>query len=112
MKYTKSIILGIIYGSINGVLIILSSLGGVPDTRIQWYSIYTYLFFPYYLTSNILFSAPIQNLLDFSTTIFGYSGMSGLLLNLILAFVMVGIPISIGIMTALIIGHAMKIISK
>jgi len=92
---------GAVWGFVNGVFLILSSLGGVPNTTVQFNSIYTYIFLPYYIVSNILFTTVAQDLLSLLLKVVGATGAGGLLLNIAAVLVLILIPTVIG---AIIIG--------
>jgi hypothetical protein len=88
--------IGGIWGFVNGLFLILSFLGGVPNTTIQLNSIYTYIFLPYYILSNILFTTFFQNTIFPILKIAGTNGSGGLLSNIVFVIVMIAVSTLIG----------------
>src|SRR5665811_1208454 len=87
---------GGIWGFVNGLFLILSFLGGVPNTTIHLNSIVTYIFLPYYIVSNILFTTFVQETLFPILKIAGTNGAGGLLSNIVFVIVMIAVSTLIG----------------
>jgi hypothetical protein len=66
-----------------------SSLGGVPNTTFHLNSITTYIFLPYYIVSNILFTTVVQEILSSILKVVGTTGAGGILLNIVAVLVMI-----------------------
>ena len=98
---------GAVWGFVNGLFLILSSLGGVPNTTFHLNSIYTYIFLPYYIVINILFNTVVQEILSSILNVVGTNGAGGLLLNIAAVLVLLLIPTLIG---AIIIGGIVMLI--
>jgi hypothetical protein len=107
MKYSAKV--GGIWGFVNGLFLILSFLGGVPNTTIQLNSIYTYIFLPYYIVSNILFTTFFQDTIFPILKIAGTNGAGGLLSNIIFVIVMIAFSTLIG---AIIISGIAMLVDK
>jgi hypothetical protein len=109
-KFVKSsTIVGGIWGFVNGIFLVLSFLGGIPNTALQLNSIYTYVFLPYYITSNIFFTKVMQEILSSIIKIVGTNGVAGLLLNILFILVMIAVPTLIGV---IIIGGIATMVDK
>jgi hypothetical protein len=96
---------GVIWGFVNGIFLVFSFLGGLPNTALQLNSIYTYVFLPYYITSNIFYNTAFQEIVSSIVKVTG----SGVLLNLLFIFFVIAIPTLIG---ALIIGCIAALVNK
>jgi hypothetical protein len=92
---------GGVWGFVNGLFLILSSLGGVANTTFHFNSIYTYIFLPYYIVSNIIFTTVVQEILSSILNVVGTNVAGGMLLNIIAVLFLVLIPTLIG---AIVIG--------
>ena len=92
---------GGVWGFVNGLFLIFSSLGGVPNTTFHLNSITTYIFLPYYIVSNILFTTVVQDILSSILKVVGTNVAGGLLLNIGAVLVLILIPTLIG---AIVIG--------
>jgi hypothetical protein len=93
-----SAIVGGVWGFVNGLFLIFSSIGGVPNTTFHLNSIITYIFLPYYVVSNILFSTVVQEILFSILKVVGTNVAGGMLLNIVAVLVMIIIPTLIGAM--------------
>lgn len=100
---------GGIWGFVNGLFLILSFLGGVPNTTIHLNSIVTYIFLPYYIVSNILFTTFVQETLFPILKIAGTNGAGGLLSNIVFVIVMIAVSTLIG---AIIISSIAMLVDK
>jgi hypothetical protein len=109
-KFVKtSVIVGGVWGFVNGLFLILSFLGGVPNTTIHLNSIITYIFLPYYIVSNILFTTFVQEILFSILKVVGTNVASGVLLNIVAVLVMIAVSTLIG---AIIIGGIATLMDK
>jgi len=88
---------GGIWGFVNGLFLILSFLGGVPNTTIHLNSIFTYIFLPYYIVSNILFTAFVQEISLSILKVVGTNGAGGLLSNIVFVIFMIAFSTLIGV---------------
>jgi|SRR5659263_373331 len=100
---------GGIWGFVNGLFLVLSFLGGVPNTTIRLNSIYTYIFLPYYILSNILFTTFVQETLFSMLKIVGTNGAGGVLLNIVFVIFMIAVSTLIG---AIIISGIAMLVDK
>jgi hypothetical protein len=108
-KFVKtSAIVGGVWGFANGIFLVLSFLGGIPNTTLQLNSI-SYIFLPYYISSNILFTTVMQGILNSIINFVGTDGAGGLLLNISLILVLIAIPTLIGV---IIIGGTATLMDK
>ncbi|MCZ7401875.1 MAG: hypothetical protein O8C61_06615 [Candidatus Methanoperedens sp.] len=108
-KFVKiGTILGGIWGFVNGIFLVLSFLGGIPNNAFQSNSIYTYVFLPYYITGNLFYNAVFEEILSSIVKVIG----TGVLLNILFIFIVIAIPTLIGALVALIIGGIAILVNK
>jgi hypothetical protein len=100
---------GGIWGFVNGLFLILSFLGGVPNTTIHLNSIFTYIFLPYYIVSNILFTTFVQEIFFSILKIVATNGAGGVLSNIVAVIVMIAVSTLIG---AIIISGIAMLVDK
>jgi hypothetical protein len=100
-KFVKiSAIVGGVWGFVNGLFLILSSIDSAPDTTFFGRSIFSYFFLPYVITARILATTAMQEI--FSILNVGTNEAGGLFMNNIIVIpVMIIIPTLIG---AIVIG--------
>lgn len=100
-KFLKiSTIVGGVWGFMNGLFLILSSIDSAPDTTFFGRSIFSYFFLPYVITARILAATVMQEI--FSILNVGTNEAGGLFMNNIIVIpVMITIPTLIG---AIVIG--------
>lgn len=101
IKFVKiSTIVGGLWGIVNGLFLILSSIDSVPNTTFFGKTVYSYFFLPYVITARILATTVVQEI--FSILNVGTNEAGGLFMNNIIVIpVMITIPTLIG---AIVIG--------